>query len=47
MTDPEDKKIPVPESDTGNGEPPEDDAAAAAVESSADTDTGNGEPPPK
>lgn len=42
MSDPEDKKIPAPESaDTGNGEPPAEEALAA------ETDTGNGEPPPQ
>ena len=43
MCDSEDKKKPDPvvENDTGNGEPPREEAQAVA------SDTGNGEPPPK
>lgn len=43
MSEPEDKKKlePEVEADTGNGEPPREEAQAVA------SDTGNGEPPPK
>lgn len=42
MCDTEDKKKPIPEADTGNGEPPKDEEQVVETTS----DTGNGEPPP-